>query len=396
LRRIKRKLESLEFFVHDQHPQLNLLFMKRILKWLISIVFILLVLVFLFVFVAYWRSTNDCEQQTSAPKNPMKAIVYCDYGVANLKLADIEKPTPNDDQILVRVRAASINPYDWHFIEGTPYVMRAMIGGLRKPKDIRLGVDFAGTVETVGKNVTQYKPGDEVFGGSTGAFAQYLCRRAVGSVALKPAGLTFEQAAAINIAGITALQAVRDKGKIQPGQKVLINGASGGVGTFAVQLAKSFGADVTGVCSTRNIELVQSLGADHVIDYTKEDFTKGDEHYDVILDNVANHSLAECRRVLTPNGIYVLIGGGGANEQGFLGAIGKALYAGVYSRFVKQKMGMMMADPSTKDLTLLAEMVDSGKLKPVIDRTYKLSEVPEAIRYLEQGHARGKVIITVD
>lgn len=371
--------------------------MKRILKWIVRIVFVLLILAFLYVFVAYWRSTNDCEKQTTNPPNPMKAIVYCDYGVANLKLADIEKPVPNDDQILVKVRAVSVNPYDWHFIEGTPKFIRAMIGGLRKPKDIRLGVDFAGTVEAVGKNVTQYKPGDEVFGGSTGAFAQYLCRRATGAVAPKPAGLTFEQAASINIAGITALQGVRDKGKVQPGQKVLINGASGGVGTFAVQLAKSFGADVTGVCSTRNIELVQSLGADHVIDYTKQDFTQGDQKYDVILDNVANHSLSECRRVLTSNGIYVMIGGGGANEQGFLGALGKALNAAVYSRFVKQKMGMMMAQPSTQDLTLLAEMVQSGKLKTVIDRTYKsLSEVPDAIRYLEQGHARGKVVITVE
>jgi len=327
----------------------------------------------------------------------MKAIVRCDYGLANLKLAEIEKPTPKDDQILVRVRAASVNPYDWHFVEGTPKIMRAMGVGLRKPKDIQLGVDFAGTVEAVGKNVTQYKPGDDVFGGREGAFAQYVCRRAVGSVALKPAGLTFEQAASINIAGITALQGVRDKGQVQPGQKVLINGASGGVGTFAVQLAKNFGAEVTGVCSTRNIELVQSLGADHVIDYTKEDFTKGDQKYDVILDNVANHSLSECRRVLTPNGIYVLIGGGGVNEQGFVGALGKALNAAVYSRFVKQKMGMMMADPSTKDLTLLADMMQSGKIKPVIDRTYKsLSEVPDAIGYLEQGHARGKVVVKVD
>jgi len=218
----------------------------------------------------------------------------------------------------------------------------------------------------------------------------------VGSVALKPAGLTFEQAASINIAGITALQGVRDKGKVQPGQKVLINGASGGVGTFAVQLAKSFGAEVSGVCSTRNLELVQSLGADHVIDYTKEDFTKSDQKYDVILDNVANRTLSENRRVLTPNGIYVLIGGGSANEQGFFGALKLPLKAFVYSKFVNQKMGMMMAQPSTQDLTLLAEMVQSGKLKTVIDRTYKsLSEVPEAIRYLEQGHARGKVVITV-
>jgi len=372
--------------------------MKRILKWIFRVVLVLLVLAFLFVFVAYWRSTNDCDRKSAAaPTNPMKAIVHCDYGLANLKLEDIEKPVPADDQILVKVHAVSVNPYDWHFVEGTPYVMRGMGVGLRKPKEIRLGVDFAGTVEAVGKNVSQFKPGDDVFGGREGAFAQYVCRRAVGSVALKPAGLTFEQAASINIAGITALQGVRDKGKVQPGQKVLINGASGGVGTFAVQLAKNFGAEVTGVCSTRNVELVQSLGADHVIDYTKEDFTKGDQHYDVILDNVANHSLSECRRVLTPKGIYVMIGGGGVNEQGFVGPLGKALKAALFSKFVSQKMGMMMADPSTKDLTLLADMMQSGKIKPVIDRTYKsLSEVPDAIRYLEEGHARGKVVITVE
>ena len=291
--------------------------MKRILKWIVRLVLVLLVAAFLFVFVAYWRSTNECGK-TTAPANPMKAIVRCDYGLANLKLEDVEKPVPQDDQILVKIHAVSVNPYDWHFVEGTPYVMRAMGVGLRKPKDIQLGVDFAGTVEAVGKNVTQFKPGDEVFGGRDGAFAEYVCRRAVGAVAPKPAGLTFEQAASLNIAGITALQGVRDKGKVQPGQKVLINGASGGVGTFAVQIAKSFGAEVTGVCSTRNLEMVRSLGADHVIDYTKEDFTKGDQYYDVILDNVGNHSLSEYRRLLTPNGIYVLIGGGGANEQGFL------------------------------------------------------------------------------
>src|SRR5216110_167251 len=362
--------------------------MKRILKWIFRIVLILLVLAFLFVFVAYWRSTNDCDRK-NAPTNPMKAIVYCDYGVANLKLEDIEKPVPNDDQILVKVRAVSVNPYDWHFIEGTPKFIRAMIGGLRKPKDTRLGVDFAGTVETVGKSVTQYKPGDEVFGGSTGAFAQYLCRRATGSVAPKPAGLTFEQAASINIAGITALQGVRDKGKVQPGQKVLINGASGGVGTFAVQIAKSFGADVTGVCSTRNVDLVRSLGADHVIDYTKEDFAKGEQRYDVILDNVPNHSLSECRRILNPNGKYVMIGGGGPNDSRWIGPFGRVINTMILSPFVSQKMGMMMADPSQKDLTVLGDMMQSGKVKPVIDRTYKLSEVPAAIAYLEEGHARG-------
>ena len=365
---------------------------KRILKWT---VFLILLGLFAWFEIAYWTSTNDCEQKT-APTNPVKAIVYCDYGVGNLKLMDVEKPSPNDDQILVRVHAASINPYDWHFIEGTPKIMRGMMGGLRKPKETRAGTDFAGTVEAIGKNVTQYKPGDEVFGGSVGAFGQYLCRRATGSVALKPAGITFEQAAAINIAGITALQGVRDKGKVQSGQKVLINGASGGVGTFAVQIAKSYGAEVTGVCSTRNVDLVKSLGADHVIDYTKEDFTKSDQRYDVILDNVANRTLSENRRILTPSGRYVLIGGGSANEQGFFGAMRLPLKAFIYSKFVKQPMGMMMAQPSTQDLALLGEMVQSGKLKTVIDRTYKLEQTADAVRYVEQGHARGKVVITVD
>src|SRR5438034_6021964 len=371
--------------------------MKRIFKWLFRIVLVLLIVAFLFVFIAYWRSTNDCDRKNAAaPTNPMKAIVYCDYGLANLKYQDIEKPVPNDDQILVKVRAVSVNPYDWHFIEGSPKFMRAMIGGLRKPKDIRLGVDFAGTVEAIGKDVTQYKAGDDVFGGSTGAFAEYLCRRATGSVAPKPAGLTFEQAAAINIAGITALQAVRDKGKVQPGQKVLINGASGGVGTFAVQIAKSYGADVTGVCSTRNIELVQSLGADHVIDYTKEDFTNGDQRYDVILDNVPNHSLSECKRVLTPQGKYVMIGGGGPNDNRWIGPFGRLIQALVISPFVRQKIGMMMAELKKSDLAILGDMMQSGKVKPVIDRTYKLSDVPAAIAYLEEGHARGKVVITVE
>src|SRR5436853_727134 len=309
----------------------------------------------------------------------MKAIVYCYYGLTNLKLESIEKPTLTDDQVLVRVRAASINPYDWHFIEGTPYIMRMMGVGLRKPKDTRLGVDFAGTVEAVGKNVTQFKPGDEVFGGRGGAFAEYVCPRATRAVALKPGNITFEQAASLNIAGITALQAVRDRGKIQSGQKVLINGASGGVGTFAVQIAKSLGADVTGVCSTRNVDLVRSLGADRVIDYTKEDFAKGAERYDVILDNVPNHSLSECRHVLNPNGKYVMIGGGGPNDSRWVGPFGRVIKALVISPFVSQEMGMMMADANHSDLTLLADMMQSGKVKPVIDRTYKsLSDVPDA------------------
>ena len=365
---------------------------KRVLKWSVAVILVALLGWFE---VAYWTSTNDCGH-TAAPNNPMKAFINCDYGLANLKLENIEKPVPNDDQVLVRVHAASVNPYDWHFIEGTPKIIRLMGVGLRKPKDTRVGVDFAGTVEAVGKNVTNFKPGDEVFGGRGGAFAEYVCPRAHRAVALKPANVTFEQAASVNIAGITALQAVRDKGKVQPGQKVLINGASGGVGTFAVQIAKSFGADVTGVCSARNADLVRSLGADHVIDYTKEDFTKGEQRYDVILDNVANHSLSECKRVLTPKGKYVMIGGGGANEQGLIGVMARPLKAMILSPFISQQMGMMMADTNQKDLTVLAEMMETGKLKPVIDRTYKLDQVPDAIRYLEEGHARGKVIIAVE
>jgi NADPH:quinone reductase-like Zn-dependent oxidoreductase len=369
--------------------------LKRILKWTSVAILLALFVGIIALFIAYWRSTNDCDRRAT-PRNPMKAIVYCDYGLSNLRLEDVEKPVPNDDQVLVRVRAASVNPYDWHFIEGTPYIVRLMGVGLRKPKDIRVGVDFAGSVEAVGKNVTQFKPGDEVFGGRGGAFAEYVCPRADRAIALKPANITFEQAASVNIAGITALQALRDKGNVQPGQKVLINGASGGVGTFAVQIAKTFGAEVTGVCSTRNVDLVRSLGADHVIDYTKEDFAKGERRYDVILDNVPNHSLSECRRILNPNGKYVMIGGGGPNDSRWIGPFGRVINTMVVSPFVSQKMGMMMADANQKDLTILADLMQSAKVKPVIDRTYKLSEVPVAIRYLEQGHARGKVIITVE
>jgi NADPH:quinone reductase-like Zn-dependent oxidoreductase len=273
--------------------------------------------------------------------------------------------------------------------------MRMMIGGLRKPKDPRVGVDYAGTVEAVGKNVTQFKPGDEVFGNRSGAFAEYLCARADRAIALKPPNMTFEQAASVPVAAITALQGLRDKGKVQPGQKVLINGASGGVGTFAVQIAKTFGADVTGVCSTRNLELVRSLGADHVIDYTKDDFTKGDKRYDVILDNVGTQPLSGFRRVLKPNGICVMIGGGGPNDGRWVGPMARPIKAKVMSPFISQKMGMMMAQSNKDDLNILADLMQSGKVTPVIDRTYPLNQIADAIRYLEQGHARGKVVITV-
>jgi NADPH:quinone reductase-like Zn-dependent oxidoreductase len=343
--------------------------------------------------VAYWTSGNACDHPTAARGPLMKAIVYCDYGSPDvLALEDVEKPVPADDQVLVRVRAASVNPLDWHFMRGTPYVARADMG-LRKPKVTRLGVDFAGTVESVGRSVRQLKPGDEVFGGRTGAFAEYVCVREDRAVALKPANLTFEQAAAVPIAAVTALQGLRDKGKLQPGQKVLINGASGGVGTFAVQIAKALGADVTGVCSTKNVDLVRSIGADRVIDYTREDFTKGERRYDLILDNVGNHSLLECRRALNTGGRYVMVGGPAGR---WIDPLPRALDAFVLSRFVSQDMGMILAELNKQDLTILRELMQAGKVTPVIDRRHGLSEVPAALRYLEGGHARGKVVISLE
>ena len=367
---------------------------KRLVKWSLLTI---LVLAVLWGFVSYWTSTNDCARYAVAPANPMKAIVYCDYGVSNLKFQDIEKPTPADDQLLVRVRAVSVNPLDWHFIEGTPYIGRFLFGfGARKPKDTQLGVDFAGTVEAVGKNVTKYKPGDEVFGGRTGAFAQYVCVRESRGVALKPANITFEQAAAVPIAAITALQALRDKGHVQAGQKVLINGASGGVGTFAVQLAKSYGAEVTGVCSTRNLDLVRSIGADHVVDYTKEDFSKAGQRYDLILDNVGTQPLSQFRRALEPKGECVMVGGGGPNDGRLIGPMARPIKALLVSPFVSQKFGMLFAQLNHDDLAFLADLMQSGKVTPVIDRTYKLGDLPDAIRYLEQGHARGKVVVAVE
>ncbi|MBA3960872.1 MAG: NAD(P)-dependent alcohol dehydrogenase [Chthoniobacterales bacterium] len=326
----------------------------------------------------------------------MKAAIYTNYGSPDvIEVRDIKKPVPNDDQILIKVHAASVNPLDWHYLEGTPYVMRAMGVGLRKPEQPRLGINLAGVVEAIGKNVTQFKPGDEVFGGKQGAFAEYVCARADRAIVLKPASLTFEQAASIPTAGVTALQGLRDTGRIQAGQKVLINGASGGVGTFAVQIAKSFGADVTGVCSTKNLDLVRSLGADHVIDYTKEDFTKGSERYDLILDNVGNQPLSGFKQVLKPKGICVMIGGGGPGDNGLIGPMARPLKALLLSPFISQKMSMMMADLTKNDLTTVADLMQSGKVKAVIDRTYPLSQIAEALRYLEKGHARGKVVITM-
>jgi len=367
--------------------------LKRILKWAA----ITVPAAALFVgAIAYWRSTNVCyEGGFPVPRDRMRAIVYCDYGSPDVvRLEKVNKPTPGDHQVLVRVRAASVNPLDWHYVRGAPYVMR-LGSGLRRPQEIRLGVDFAGTVEAVGKSVTRFAAGDEVFGGRRGALAEYVCVGEDGALVKKPPNLTFEQAASIPIAATTALQALRDRANLQPGQKLLINGASGGVGTFAVQIAKSFGARVTGVCSSRNLDLVRSLGAAHVVDYTKEDFTKSEERYDAILDNVGNRALSECRRVLKPKGIYVLIGGGGPNEQGFIGPFLSLARMFVTSPFVSQQLRMMIAELTPEDLERLRDLTESGKLTPVIDRTYPLTELPAALRYLEEGHARGKVVITV-
>lgn len=369
--------------------------LKRILKWSSRVILVALVLGFLIGFIAYWRSTNECDRKTGAPVHPMKAIVHCEYGGPEvLTLVDIEKPTPADNQVLVRVRAASVNPLDLT-IRG-PWLLRPLFG-MRKPKDTRLGVDYAGTVEAVGKDVTQFKPGDEVFGAKNGAVAEYVCGLADRFVVLKPANMTFEQAASVPVAAITALQGLRDKGKIQRGQKVLINGASGGVGTFAVQIAKSFGTEVTGVCSTRNVDLVRSIGADHVIDYTKEDFTKTDQRYDLIFDLVGNHSFSERRRILNPNGICVMAGVGGAGWHDGMGMrLAGELNAYARSRFVSEKFVAYIATMNKADLKFLGDLMQSGKVTPVIDRTFKLSETPDALRYLETGHARGKVVITVE
>ena len=290
------------------------------------------------------------------------------------------------------MRAASVNPLDWHYMRGTPFVLR-LAAGLRKPKVTRLGADLAGQVDAVGKHVTQFQPGDEVFGVCKGAFAEYVCA-SESAVVLKPANVTFEQAAAVPVAAFSALQGLRDKGQIRRGQKVLINGAAGGVGTFAVQLAKVFGADVTGVCSTRNLDMVRSIGAHHVIDYTQEDFTTSGQQYDLIFDAAGNHSLSDCRRALTPKATLVLVGG--PNKGRWVGPLTGVLKAVVVSRFVSQKLRPFLAHSSKADLIVLRELLAAGKVAPVIDRSYPLSDVPEAIRYLEEGHARGKVVIRME
>jgi NADPH:quinone reductase-like Zn-dependent oxidoreductase len=323
----------------------------------------------------------------------MKAIVRDKYGPPDvLELREIDKPVVGDDDVLVRVRAASLNAYDWHSMTGLPYFSRLQMG-LRKPKVGVLGVDLAGQVEAVGKNVTQFRPGDEVFGEFTGGTCAEYVSVPEDALALAPINLTFEQAAAVPLAALTALQALRDKGRVRPGQKVLINGASGGVGPFAVQIAKSFGADVTGVCSTRNLEMVRSIGADHVIDYTQEDFARGEHRYDMMLDNVGNRSLSDCRRVMERKGVYVA--SFGRPHRRWVGPLPYLLKMLLLSPFVSQKLVVWVAKEKKEDLLILKELLEAGKITPVIDRTYPLSETPEAMRYLAGGHARAKLVITI-
>ena len=362
---------------------------------ILSVIIVLVALGVLSLAIAMsYTSACGPSPPLAAGATPMKAIVHRCYGSpAVIRFEDIAKPTAAEDEVLVRVHAASVNPLDWHYLEGTPYMVR-LDGGFGKPENPRLGVDFSGTVEAVGAKVTRFKPGDEVFGGKFGALADYVAVREERAIALKPANISHEQAAAVAIAAITALQGLRDKGHIRAGEKVLINGASGGVGTFAVQIAKSYGANVTGVCSTKNLELVRSIGADQVIDYSREDITHGAERYDLILDNVSTHSLLEYKRILSPNGIYVMIG---STDPGYwFGWLWKPLQAWMLSPFTSQKFGMILADLNKDDLATLAGLMQEGKVTPVIDKTYKLSDAAEALRYLEKGHARGKVVVTVE
>ena len=323
----------------------------------------------------------------------MKAIIQENYGSAEvLELRDVEKPRPGDDELLIRVHAAGLDPGVWHLMTGLPYLVRLMGFGLRKPKIRIRGMDVAGTVEVAGRNVTQLKEGDQVYGTCDGSFAEYACAKAE-RLAPKPANLSFEQAAAVPVSGMTALNGLRDAGKLQPEQKVLIIGAAGGVGTYAVQLAKAFGGVVTGVCSTSKAELVRAIGADEVIDYTLEDFTEGTRRFDLILDTAGRRPLSHLRRALAPQGTLVIVGGEGGDR--WLGGFQRQIFAPVRALFTEQKLMGLISKERQQDLLTLKGLIEAGKLKPVIDRTYPLSEAREAIRYLEQGHARGKVVLTV-
>jgi len=363
---------------------------KRILK---RGALVILVVPFAWLQFAYWTSTNDCQRSKPPGGEHMKAIKFCEYGAPDvLKLEEIEKPVPKDNELLVRVRAASLNFIDAGVVHG-PSVLR-FVTGLRKPKFTGFGRDFAGVIEATGTDVTEFRPGDEVFGLRWGALAEYVCARK-DRIALKPANVTFEQAGAAGLAGLTALQGLQ-KGKIHAGQKVLINGASGGVGTFAVEIAKAFDTEVTAVCSTRNVEMARMLGADHVIDYTKEDFTKRGERYDLIFDNVNNHSFSERRRLLKPGGICVLAGIGSAGlHKGQLGRIAGNFTAAWRSRFVDQKFESYVTKSNQADLKFLSDLMTEGKVTPFVEKTYPLNQTADALRYFEEGHDRGKLVITI-
>jgi NADPH:quinone reductase-like Zn-dependent oxidoreductase len=347
--------------------------------------------------VVFATHNTPCGPASVPPANAelMKAVDLRCYGPPDvLRLENIEKPTPAPDQVLVKVHATSVNPLEWHMMRGSPYLLMRRGSGFGSPKEFMLGVDYAGTVEAVGTDVNAFKPGDEVFGGRIGAFAEYVVAREAGTIVHKPPSVSFEQAGVVHVAGITALQALRDWGRIRAGQKVLVNGASGGVGTFAVQIAKAYGAEVTGVCSTRNVELVRSIGADHVIDYKKEDFTEGEARYDLIVDMIGNHSLLELRGVLQPDGAVVIVGY--AQSRDWLGSSVDKLEANIVGAFVSQRFMRMRSDPKKEDMLALRELMQAGKVVPVIDRRYALHQLPAAIEYLETGRARGKVAINVD
>ena len=323
----------------------------------------------------------------------MKAAVRDKFGSpAVVVLREIDKPVPTDDEVLVRVRAASLNMADWYAVTGRPYVGRTQMG-LRKPKSNRVGTDYAGTVEAVGGSVTDFRPGDEVFGGRDGACAEYVCARADRGIVPKPSNVTFEEAAAVPVAAITALQGLRDKGQLQPGQKVLINGASGGVGTFAVQIAKALGAEVTGVCSTGNVDIARSIGADHIVDYTHEDFTRSDERYDLMLDIAGSRSWSECRRVLNPQATLVIVGGPKTNR--LLGPLSHLVKVRLAALRSSQKVVFFIAKFNKPDMVVLRDFLETGRVTPVIDRRYELSEIADALRYLEEGHAQGKIVLAV-
>jgi len=364
---------------------------KRILKWT---TLALLVILFAWFEFAYWTSTNDCGRSIPPGAERMKAVRFCEYGSPDvLKVYEIEKPVPKDNELLIRVRAASLNFIDPGLVGG-PLPIRFFFG-LRKPSFTGFGQDFAGVVEAVGNAVTEFKPGDEILGEKRGSVAQYVCARK-DRVVLKPLNIPFDQAGAATHAGLVALQGLRT-GKIQAGQKVIINGASGGVGTFALQIAKAFNSEVTAVCSTRNVELARKLGADHVIDYTKEDFTKGEERYDLLFDNVNNHSISERRHILKPHGICVLAGIGGAGvHEGQMGRIARTFGASLWSTFIDQKFERFGIKLDQTDLTFLRDLMAAGKVTPFVEKTYPMSEAAEALRYFNEGHARGKLVITLE